>query len=60
MSSYRLRIALALKKLETEQAFVHLVRNGASRMPLATGPSTRRGACRRSNSAIEPSSSCRL
>jgi len=28
-SSYRLRIALALKKLEPEQAFVHLVRNGS-------------------------------
>ncbi len=28
MSSYRLRIALALKKLEAEQAFVHLARNG--------------------------------
>jgi maleylacetoacetate isomerase len=27
-SSYRVRIALALKKLEAEQAFVHLVRNG--------------------------------
>jgi len=27
-SSYRVRIALALKKIETEQAFVHLVRNG--------------------------------
>ena len=27
-SSYRVRIALALKKLEAEQAYVHLVRNG--------------------------------
>jgi maleylacetoacetate isomerase/maleylpyruvate isomerase len=27
-SSYRVRIALALKKLEAEQAFIHLVRNG--------------------------------
>ena len=27
-SSYRVRIALALKKHEAEQAFVHLVRNG--------------------------------
>jgi len=27
-SSYRVRIALALKKVEAEQAFVHLVRNG--------------------------------
>ncbi|MGO4337004.1 maleylacetoacetate isomerase [Labrys sp. KB_33_2] len=27
-SSYRVRIALALKGLETEQAFIHLVRNG--------------------------------
>ena len=27
-SSYRVRIALALKNIEAEQAFVHLVRNG--------------------------------
>jgi len=27
-SSYRVRIALALKKLEAEQVFIHLVRNG--------------------------------
>ena len=27
-SSYRVRIALALKGLEVEQAFIHLVRNG--------------------------------
>ncbi|WP_201832474.1 maleylacetoacetate isomerase [Microvirga zambiensis] len=34
-SSYRVRIALALKSIEPEQAFVHLVRNGGEQNSLS-------------------------